>query len=69
VYLSEHAGYSNAWTAGEETNYHFVVAPDALRGALDRFAGFFTGPLFAAGSVGRELKAVDAEHAKNITSD
>lgn len=40
-----------------------------MQGALERFAGFFTGPLFAEESVERELQAVDSEHAKNIQSD
>ena len=51
------------------TNYHFEVAPDALEGALDRFAAFFTCPLFTESATSRELEAVDAEHNKNIQSD
>ena len=35
-YLSEHSGGSNAYTAGDHTNYFFDVSPDALTGALDR---------------------------------
>jgi len=45
------------------------VQPGALRGALEIFAGFFTSPLFNEGGVARELKAVDAEHSKNIQND
>lgn len=45
-YLSSHNGHSNAWTAMTSTNYYFDVSPDALEGALDRFSGFFSEPLF-----------------------
>jgi insulysin len=45
------------------------VAPVGLEKALDMFSGFFTCPLFTEGSTARELKAVDAEHAKNIQND
>ena len=34
------------------------VDPSALAGALDRFAGYFTAPLFKADCMARELKAV-----------
>ena len=39
----------------ESTNYHFDVAPGALRGALDRFAQFFLSPLCLEGSLEREV--------------
>lgn len=68
-FLSDHGGSSNAYTASDLTNYHFEVAPEYLAPALDRFAGFFTGPLLKASAVARELLAVDAEHAKNLQSD
>ena len=45
-YLSSHGGHSNAYTAMTSTVYYFDVAADALEGALDRFAGFFSEPLF-----------------------
>lgn len=68
-YLASNSGSSNAYTASENTCYQLEVAPEALKGALERFAGFFTGPLFAEESVERELQAVDSEHSKNIQSD
>ncbi|WVR07976.1 hypothetical protein IAU60_005019 [Kwoniella sp. DSM 27419] len=68
-YLSSHNGHSNAWTAMTSTNYFFDVAPDALEGALDRFSGFFTEPLFNEDCTEREIKAVDSEHKKNIQND
>ncbi|WWD20389.1 hypothetical protein CI109_104865 [Kwoniella shandongensis] len=68
-YLSAHNGHSNAWTAMTSTNYFFDVAPDALEGALDRFAGFFTEPLFNEDCTEREIKAVDSENKKNLQND
>ncbi|BEI82680.1 hypothetical protein CcaverHIS002_0305480 [Cutaneotrichosporon cavernicola] len=68
-YLSAHNGQSNAWTAMCNTNYYFDVAPDALEGALDRFSGFFTEPLFSEDCTEREIKAVNSEHQKNIQHD
>ena len=35
---SEHGGHTNAYTAAEDTNYHFDCNTDALDEAVDRFA-------------------------------
>ena len=42
----------------EYTKYHFDVEPDALRPALERFAGFFVAPLCKQDALGRELQAL-----------
>ncbi|NDV61785.1 hypothetical protein G0Q06_04915 [Puniceicoccales bacterium CK1056] len=68
-YLTQNGGYSNAYTAGDHTNYHFQVFPDAFEGALDRFAQFFIAPLFTEEFTERELNAVDSEFEKNLESD
>lgn len=82
-YLTAHSGYSNAYTAGTETNYFFEVAASSeasdaltnghtespLYGALDRFAQFFIAPLFLSSTLDRELMAVDSENKKNLQSD
>ncbi|KAJ3249457.1 Insulinase (Peptidase M16) [Chytriomyces hyalinus] len=71
-YLSDiGGGYSNAFTAAENTNYYFEVAadPGVLEGALDRFAQFFVAPLFDESCTERELNAVDSEHKKNVQDD
>lgn len=47
-FLSANNGHSNAWTAMTNTVYFFDVSAEALEGALERFSGFFTDPLFAA---------------------
>jgi insulysin len=68
-FLSTHGGYSNAYTAQEDTNYFFSVNKNHLEGALDRFAQFFIAPTFNLKFVERELNAVNSEHQKNIKSD
>jgi insulysin len=56
-------------TCADPPQYFFEVAPEALEGALDRFAGFFTAPLFDASCTEREANAVNSEHNKNLQSD
>jgi insulysin len=68
-YLTQNGGYSNAYTAGDHTNYHFEVYPVAFEGALDRFSQFFIAPLFTAEFAERERYAVDSEFEKNLESD
>lgn len=41
----------------------------ALSGGLDRFAQFFSSPLFSEDSVERELRAINSEHLNSFTSD
>lgn len=69
AYLNSHGGYSNAYTDSEQTVYYFDVLNDHFEGALDRFASFFTCPLFAESSTDREINAVDSENSKNLQSD
>lgn len=45
------------------------MAPNALLGALDRFACFFTEPLFNPACTEREVNAVNSEHNANLQSD
>eukprot|EP00931_Biecheleriopsis_adriatica_P124663 TRINITY_DN9981_c1_g1_i1.p1 TRINITY_DN9981_c1_g1~~TRINITY_DN9981_c1_g1_i1.p1 ORF type:complete len:1036 (+),score=223.57 TRINITY_DN9981_c1_g1_i1:81-3188(+) len=68
-YLAKNGGSSNAYTAETVTNYYFGVKPEALEGALDRFAEFFLTPLFTESATARELQAVDSEHSKNLQQD
>jgi len=69
AYLSKHGGYSNAWTDTEQTMYYFEVQPLGLRGALERFSGFFRAPLCKEGSAEREIQAIDSEYALALQSD
>jgi len=68
-FLAKNGGASNAYTAETLTNFFFSVKPEALEGAVDRFAQFFISPLFTESATGRELQAVDSEHSKNLQQD
>jgi insulysin len=68
-FVSEHGGFCNAFTAAEDTNYHFDVNNADFEPALDRFAQFFVAPLISKDGVSREMKAVDSENSKNLNSD
>ena len=69
TYLKSNGGFSNAYTAGDHTNYHFEVLPDALEGALDRFSQFFINPLFTEEYTEREINAVHSEHQMFMMND
>ena len=47
----------------------FDVEGKSLPPALERFAAFFTGPLFTPSATAREVNAIDSEHSKNLQSD
>jgi hypothetical protein len=71
-FLSANGGSSNAYTASENTVYHFTLQAETdgrLQEGLKRFGSFFTSPLFTEGATGRELNAIESEHAKNLQSD
>lgn len=69
VFLNNHGGYSNAYTAGENTVYYFDVQNEFFEGALDIFSAFFKCPLFTETATSREMNAVDNENTKNLQSD
>jgi len=68
-FLARHGGSSNAYTAGDHTNYFFDVQPTAFDEALDRFAQFFIAPLLDPKYVGREKKAVHSEYQLQLKDD
>ncbi len=68
-YLKSRGGYSNAFTAPDQTNYHFEVSHEGLWEAMDRFAQFFISPLLSYDYAKREVQAVNSEHQKNILDD
>ncbi len=68
-FMNAHGGTENAYTAFENTNYHFSIDKDHLEGALDRFAQFFIAPLFTADYVQREKNAVHSEYKARIKDD
>lgn len=68
-FISAHGGGHNAFTSFEHTNYFFDIAADSLEPALDRFAQFFSAPLFNAEFVQREVNAVNSEYRSKIRDD
>ncbi|KAJ6224234.1 hypothetical protein RDWZM_002779 [Blomia tropicalis] len=68
-YVVAHGGGTNAFTSLTETCYFFDCGPDALEGALDRFAQFFVEPLFPRDLIERELQSVQFEFENTVTSD
>ena len=69
TFISEHGGSHNASTGLEHTNYFFDVNADHLSDALDRFAPFFTDPLFDPSYVDRERNAVESEYQLKYKND
>jgi insulysin len=68
-FIARHGGSSNAYTAGDHTNYFFDVQPGYFQAAMDRFAQFFISPLFAAEYVEREKNAVHSEYQLQLKAD
>lgn len=69
TFIAQHGGSSNAYTAGDHTNYFFDIHPDQFQPAMDRFAQFFISPLFAADYVDREKNAVHSEYQLQLKAD
>ena len=68
-YIASHQGYNNAYTTFDNTNYYFTINHPGFEGGLDRFAQFFTAPLFTPKFVEREKNAVNNEFQKNKQND
>lgn len=68
-FISEHGGNHNAYTSSDNTNYFFDVDSNHLEATLDRFAQFFTSPLFTAEYVDRERHAVESEYRLKIKNE
>jgi hypothetical protein len=68
-YLSEHGGYSNAFTEAEYTLYQVECGPEGLVGALDRLSSFLVAPKFSTSSVDREIRAIESEFQQVLTDD
>ncbi|MGL5265608.1 MAG: insulinase family protein, partial [Plesiomonas shigelloides] len=68
-FINRHGGSNNAWTGTEHTNYFFEIVPDYLPEGLQRFAGFFTEPLFNPELVDKERQAIDAEYKLKLNDD
>lgn len=68
-FISENGGSHNAYTSFEHTNYYFNIDNASFAPALDRFANFFTAPLFDENYVQREVNAVEAEYRARIKDE
>jgi secreted Zn-dependent insulinase-like peptidase len=68
-FLSSHGGNHNAYTALFDTNYFLDVDKDYLEPALDRFAQFFSAPLFTAKYVQNERQVVHSEYQSKLRVD
>ena len=68
-FLGRNGGQANAFTDLAHTAYFFTVGVNSMAGALDRFSRFFIDPVLSPEAAGREMQAVDSEHAKNMRSD
>jgi len=68
-FLYRKAGYSNAETGCEYTNYHFEVPMEYSQEASDIFASMFQAPKLAKESIDKEKQVVDSEFQMAISDD
>ena len=68
-YLTSNGGSRNAATSEDSTFFYFDVKNQALEGALERFSEFFKCPTFSQDGTDREIKAIDSEFKKNVSSE
>lgn len=64
-FLSEHNGYSNAFTSQENTNYYYKVSSEKLEESLARFTELLSNPLLQLDDMQRELHALESEFLKD----
>lgn len=67
-FLSQHGGYTNAYTMDEMTLYYCDADSNQLRNMADMFSSFFSCPLFLKDSVNREINAVNSEYLNSLNS-
>ncbi len=68
-FINSHNGFSNAYTAGDHTNFYYNIDSNYLVESFDVFSNFFISPLFDESCLNREMNAVDSEHKKNLQDD
>ncbi|MDO6747484.1 insulinase family protein [Gilvimarinus sp. 1_MG-2023] len=69
TYVQKNAGFSNAYTATDHTNYFFQIGEKAIEEALDRFSDYFKSPNFDKEYSAKEKHAVDSEWSMGRTQD
>lgn len=67
-FLSQHNGYSNAYTADEITTYYCDVDSEYFSEMADMFSQFFISPLFKKDTVEREISAVNSEFLNTLNN-
>lgn len=68
-FVEKNAGFSNAYTASDHTNYYFQVSNSVLDEALLRFSDYFKSPTFDEVYSDKERHAVDSEWSMGRTQD
>lgn len=68
-YLEENAGFANAYTSSDHTNYYFQTPNDLLDPSLDRFSDYFKAPLFDREYSDKERTAVHNEWSMGKSQD
>ena len=68
-FIRANGGSNNAFTSFEFTTYYFDINASLLDPALDRFAQFFTAPLFNPKYVEREKHSVESEYRTRLKDD
>lgn len=69
AFVQKNAGFSNAYTATDHTNYFFQIGEGAIDEALDRFSDYFKSPTFDRTYSDKEKHAVDSEWSMGRTQD
>lgn len=68
-YLEDNAGFANAYTSSDHTNYYFQTPNDLLDPSLDRFSDYFKAPLFDREYSDKERTAVHNEWSMGKSQD
>lgn len=68
-FVQNGAGFTNAFTAFDKTNYHFQISAGKFDEALDRFSDYFISPTLDPQFADKERNAVNAEWSKNRDQD
>jgi len=67
--VPKYGGSSNAFTATQDTNYHFDCNSDGFFQLLEIWSQFFTEPLLLEESSQKEMNAVNAEANNYLNQD
>lgn len=68
-FVQANAGFTNAFTAYDKTNYHFQINAEKFDEALDRFSDYFKAPTLDPQYADKERNAVNSEWSMNRAQD